>query len=59
MKLFTTDERRLEQFLFAHLIRFDRQRKDERGYTVWEYAVTPRLLRVVQEYRDMMAEYGA
>lgn len=59
MKLFSTDERRLEQFLYAHLIRFDSQRKDARGYTVWEYIITPRLLRVVQEYRDMMTEYGA
>lgn len=59
MRAFATDERRLEQFLFAHLIRFDRQRKDERGHTVWEYRVTPRLLRIVKEYREMIAEFGA
>ena len=59
MRMFVTDERRLEQFLFAHLIRFDNQRKDRRGYTVWEYRVTPRLLRIVEEYREMIAEFGA
>lgn len=35
MKQFITDDRRLEQFLFAHFIPFERQIKNERGLTAW------------------------
>lgn len=54
--MFETSDRKMEQFLYAHRILFDRQHKDERGYTTWEYTVTSRLLRVIQEYEDLMAE---
>lgn len=37
MKQFITDDRRLEQFLFAHFIHFERQIKNERGLTAWIY----------------------
>lgn len=54
----TTTDRRLEQFLFAHYIFFRKQSKDDRGYTVWHYVLSPRLLRTVAEYRSLTQRYG-
>ena len=50
MKQFITDDRRLEQFLFAHFIPFERQIKNERGLTAWVYIEGPRLFHVIAEY---------
>ena len=47
MKQFITDDRRLEQFLFAHFIPFERQIKNERGLTAWVYTESPRLFHVI------------
>lgn len=57
MPHFSTDERRLEQFLFAHFIRFDFQSKDDRGHTTWHYADTPWLRQVVAEYRQLCQRF--
>ena len=57
MKQFITDDRRLEQFLFAHVIPFERQIKNERGLTAWVYTETPRLVQVVEEYRTLCREF--
>lgn len=50
MNRFLTDDRKLEQFLFAHDVPFDDQTKDDRGHTIWHYAVTQWLLHVILEY---------
>ena len=39
MEQFITDDRKLEQFLFAHFIPFERQIKNERGLTAWVYYI--------------------
>lgn len=58
MSIFHTSDRRLEQFLYAHFIPFERQSKDLQGQTVWSYPETPRLKQVVAEYSALIAEYG-
>lgn len=58
MMHFTTADRRLEQFLYAHFIPFDSQGKNGSGYTVWHYGLSPRLLRTVAEYRSLTQRYG-
>ncbi len=57
MKHFITDDRRLEQFLFAHFIPFERQIKNERGLMAWVYTENPRLIQVVEEYRTLCREF--
>lgn len=56
-KHFTTKNRKLEGFLYAHLIRPLEWRKED-GWTVWEYEETEELLRVVREYMDMMTRHN-
>ena len=51
MGFIATDDRRLEQFLFVHDIRFHHQTKDECGRTSWHYLDSPETRRVNQEYR--------
>lgn len=53
MKYFETTDRRLEQFLFVHRIRFSHQRKDDCRRNVWAYPISPHLRRVVREYRRL------
>ena len=53
MKQFITDDRRLEQFLFARFIPFERQIKNERGLTAWVYTESPRLFHVIAEYKAL------
>ncbi len=58
MICFTTTDRRLEQFLYAHFISFDHQTKNRRGRTVWHYTRSPRLFSVLAEYRALCAQFG-
>ena len=58
MKPFVTTDRRLEQFLFAHFIPFERQFKTERRLTAWVYAESPRLFHVIEEYEALCAQFG-
>ena len=58
MKQFITDDRRLEQFLFAHFIPFERQIKNERGLTAGGYTESPRLFHVIAEYEVLCARFG-
>lgn len=55
---FETSNRKLEQFLHAHLINFLYQYKNDDYLTVWVYDRTPRLTMVLNEYRDMMDTYN-
>lgn len=55
---FSTTDRKLEQFLYAHFIPFDSQSRNARGFNVWHYAATPRLLRTVREYRILSERFG-
>lgn len=48
---FKTCNFKLEQFLFAHDIRFKSWRKNDDGLTEWVYDKTPELTRVVEEFR--------
>lgn len=57
MKQFITDDRRLEQFLFAHFIHFERQIKNERGLTAWIYTESRYLLQVVEKYRALCKKF--
>lgn len=54
---FETTNRRLEQFLHAHLIPFSHWYKNEDYLTVWVYDRTPRLLVVLEEFRQLMDNY--
>lgn len=51
--IFETSNRLLEQFLFAHEIRFNSFFQDKDGMTYWQYTVTPRLERIVDEYNEV------
>lgn len=52
---FETNSRKLEQFLFLHDIHHISWRKDDDGMTVWEYPRTKDAVRVVDEYREIIA----
>ena len=52
---FETNARRLEQFLFAHDIQFDAWYRDRDGMTVWRYNLDDEGLRVLEEYRRIIA----
>lgn len=54
---FETTNRKLEQFLHAHMIHFLYQYKNDDYLTVWVYDRTPRLLIVVNEFKTMMDAY--
>lgn len=53
--VFTTSNRKLEQFLYCHDVHFVSWNKDIDGYTVWTYRSTPELLRIVEEFRQITA----
>ena len=53
--MLVTDDRTLEQFLYAHRHRFRAQRK-ENGRTHWIYTLDSRLLETVREYFDLYKE---
>lgn len=53
--LLVTDDRTLEQFLYAHRFPFRAQRK-ENGRTHWIYTLDSRLLETVREYFDLYKE---
>lgn len=50
-----TDDRNVEQFLYAHRIAFGRQYR-ENGKTYWLYPVNERLLDVLREYMALYEE---
>lgn len=52
-----TPDRLLEQFLFAHRIRFMRQYRYD-GINHWVYPLTGRTLEVVGEYLSIASEKG-
>ena len=54
-KPFETDNRRLEQFLFFHDIHFISFYKNQDGYTVWTYLLDEEGLRVLDEWRQIVA----
>lgn len=54
--LFTTKNRKLEQFLFVHGIRFLAWNKDLDDMTEWLYEPTEELYRVVNEWRDIQQQ---
>ena len=51
--IFKTSNRKLEQFLHMHRIAFDDQRKSADGMNEWFYTITPELVKVYQEYREL------
>ena len=52
---FETDNRRLEQFFFFHDIHFISFYKNQDGYTVWTYLLDEEGLRVLEEWRQIVA----
>lgn len=56
---FTTTSWRLEQFLFAHDIRFLTFHKNLDGMTEWVYEKNPEVMEVVEEYRRIDARRRA
>ena len=50
---YITSDRKLEQFFYAHRIRFDSQHQ-YCGKTHWVYTVTIQLLHVAQEYITLL-----
>ena len=49
---FTTSDRALEQFLYAHHARFIEQKKVN-GKTHWTYLWSPEVVRLLDEYNDL------
>lgn len=58
-RTFSTRNRRLENFLFVHGIRFASWYKDEDYMTVWEYVYTPEVARVVAEWDEIQRRIKA
>ena len=52
-RLYRTSSRRLEEFLYCHLIVANEQYKNAAGNTVWVYDDTPRLREILAEYEDI------
>ena len=50
-----TDSRGLEQFLFLHGIRFVRSYQSAAHRTVWVYKLDSFTLRVVKEWKEVLA----
>lgn len=57
MNTFETSNRKLEQFLFAHFIRYKSWYKSDDNMTVWVYDDTPEVKKVVAEYRALVAAH--
>lgn len=55
MNTFETCNRRLEQFLFIHDIRFKEWYKNEDGLTCWVYPDNMEIREVVEEFRKLDA----
>ena len=49
---FTTSDRALEQFLYAHHVRFIEQKKID-GKTHWTYPWSPQVVRLLDEYNSL------
>jgi len=54
---FTTSDRTLEQFLYAHHIRFIKQQKIN-GKTHWTYPWSPEVVRLLDEYNNLVPYKG-
>lgn len=54
---FTTSDRALEQFFYAHHVRFIEQRKID-GKTHWTYPWSPQVVRLLDEYNALMPFEG-
>lgn len=52
---FETSNRRLEQFFFAHDVRFIGSYRGRDGMTVWVYNLDDEGRRVLEEYRALQA----
>ena len=52
---FETTSRKLEQFFFMHDIRFISFYKNQDGMTVWSYLLDGEGMRVLEEYRRIIA----
>lgn len=50
---FETSNRRLEEFFFAHDVRFDRYYRGLDGITVWVYELDTEGQRMLEEYRAL------
>lgn len=55
MNTFETNNRRLEQFLFIHDIRFSEWYKNDDGLTTWVYPDNNETREVVKEFRKLDA----
>ena len=53
---FQTMSSKLEQFLYAHGIRFSSTHSDADGMQVWVYKLTPETQRVVDEFRELFVK---
>ena len=53
MEEFRTANARLEQFLFAHRIKFIRQQKNDDLLTEWVYKRSPELEKIIAEFREI------
>ena len=56
---FSTCNRNLEGFLYAHRINFLFQSKNEDGLTCWTYLKDERFMKVLAEYKTLYPEYHA
>ena len=54
---FTTTNRRLEQFMFAHKIDFLRQGRNADGMTHWVYIRTPYFEEVLKEFKTIWIDH--
>lgn len=58
MRTYRTTSRRLEEFLFAHFIKFKEQYRNLSGDTVWVYEDTRKLRDTIWEYGELLKQNG-
>lgn len=59
VETFSTCNRNLEGFMYAHRINFLFQRKNEDGITFWTYLKDERFMEVLAEYKSLYPEFHA
>lgn len=53
-KFYRTDNRGLEQFLYAHMIDFINLKRNDEDRCVWTYAVSNELKEIVEEFNEIV-----
>lgn len=55
MEMIATTNRKLEQFLYCHGIRFHHTARTEDGMTAWYYVKEPFTMEIMEEWKRVLA----